>query len=58
MHGIRGGYKGSGPLTLLENHKAMGILYFTGQDSMENHKATKLAFIVGPIICVSLAGRW
>ena len=30
-----------------ENHKAIGFLINTDLDPMENHKATKPAFIVG-----------
>ena len=31
-----------------ENYKAIGFLIITGPDPMENHKATKPAFNVGP----------
>ena len=41
-----GGDRGSGPL--LENHKAIGFHINTGLDPMENHKAAKTAFKVGP----------
>ena len=30
------------------NHKAIRFLIYTGPDPMENHKATKPAFNVGP----------
>ena len=32
----------------LKNHKNIGLLGNTGQDPLENHKATKPAFNVGP----------
>ena len=41
-----GGTGGSGPP--LKNHKNIGFLSNTGSDPLENHKATKPAFIVGP----------
>ena len=37
-----------GPDPLLENHKAIWFLISTGPVPMENHKATKSAFNVGP----------
>ena len=48
-----------------KNHKNIGFLSNTGPDPLENHKATKPAFIVGSlsvrqqnaIYGVSLAGR-
>ena len=39
------GDRGSGPP--LENHKNIEFLRNTGQDPIENHKATKTTFIVG-----------
>ena len=47
MRGSRGG-GGSG--LPLNNHKAIGFLSKTGPDILENHKATKLVFNVGPSI--------
>ena len=41
-----GGGRGSGPS--LKNHKNIGFLSNTGPDPLENHKATKPAFNVGP----------
>ena len=38
-----------GVQTSLEYHKAIGFLSNTGPDPMENHKATKPAFNVGPL---------
>ena len=32
----------------MENHKAIGFLSNTGPEFLENHKATKPAFNVGP----------
>ena len=46
MRGSRGG--GGGPDPHQENHKALGFRINTGLDLMENHKATKAAFNVGP----------
>ena len=39
------GDRGSGPL--LKNHKNIGFYSTTCPDPLENHKATKTAFIVG-----------
>ena len=52
MCGSRGGDRGSGPS--LKNHKHIGVLSNTGLDSLNNHKATKPAFTVGPY----MAFRW
>ena len=41
-----GGGRGSGQS--LEKHKAIGFLINTGLGPIENHKATKAAFNVGP----------
>ena len=45
-----------------ENSQNIGILSNTGPDPLQNHKATKPAFNVGPakhhLNGVSLAGRW
>ena len=39
---------GQGVRTPLENHKDIGFLSNTGLDPLENHKAIKPAFNVGP----------
>ena len=44
----RGGGGGRGPDPTEKNHKNTGLLSITGPDPMENHKATKPAFNVGP----------
>ena len=44
MGGSRGG--AGGPDPHLKNHKNIGFLCNTGPDTLKNHKATKLAFIV------------
>ena len=36
------------PCVYRENHKNIGFLRNTGVDTLENHKATKRAFNVGP----------
>ena len=38
-----------GVLTPLKNHKNIACLSNTGSDPLKNHKATKPAFIVGPL---------
>ena len=43
-----GGTGGPDPPTPLKNHKNIGFLSNTGQDSLKNHKATEPAFNVGP----------
>ena len=49
---------GQGVRTPLKNHKNIGFLSNTGPDPLENHKATKPAFNVGPSTArVSLADR-
>ena len=40
----------SGPPPPLENYKNIGFLSNTGPDPLKNHKATKQAFNVGPLI--------
>ena len=40
--------RGQGVWTSLENKKSLGFLSNTDSDPMENHKATKQAFDVGP----------
>ena len=47
MHGSRGGGTRGPHPALLKNHKAIRFLSNTGTDSLETHKATKLAFILG-----------
>ena len=46
MRGSRGGTGGLDPL--LENHKSIEFHSNTGQDPLENLKATKPPFNVGP----------
>ena len=48
MGGSKGGDRGSGPP--VKNHKNIGFLSNTGLNPLENHKATKLAFNVGPLL--------
>ena len=53
---------GAGGPNPLENHKNIGFLSNTGSDPLNNHKATKAAFNVGPSLArhgngVSLADR-
>ena len=58
MCGSRGGGGGQGVRTPLKNHKNIGFLSNTGPDPLENHKATKPAFNVGPSTAhISLADR-
>ena len=40
--------KGSGPRPFLEYHKAIGFLSKISPETLENKKATKPAFNVGP----------
>ena len=47
MCGSRGGDRGSGS-SHSENHKNIGFLSNTGPDPLNNQKATKPAFNVGP----------
>ena len=42
------GGRGSGPTSLLKNHKHIGFLSNTGPDSLKNQKVTKPTFNVGP----------
>ena len=44
----RGGGGLGAPTPLPENLKAIGFLKNSGPDPLENHKATQLAFNVGP----------
>ena len=44
---VGGGVLGSAPP--LENHRAIDFLCNTGAEFLENHKATKSAFTVGPL---------
>ena len=48
MRGSRGGGGGRGVRTTLENHKTIKFLSNTGPDPLEDHKATKPGFNVGP----------
>ena len=45
---IAGGWGAGGGLAPLKNNKNLGFLCNTGPDSLENYKATKPAFNVGP----------
>ena len=61
MRGSRGGAESPDPP--LKNHKNIGFLCITGLDPLENHKATKPAFNVGPASAcerkaISMAFRW
>ena len=52
-----------GPDIPLKNHEALMFLSKTGLDSLKHHKATKLAFIVGPSSArqrnaIPMAFRW
>ena len=61
MRGSRGGTEGPDHPPL-EKSQNIGFLSNTGPDPLNNHKATKPAFNVGPSLChwnsVSLAGHW
>ena len=45
------------PTLSLENHKDIGFLSNTVTDPLENHKATKPAFINGPLLGGGGGGR-
>ena len=47
MHNMVGGGGGKSQDTS-ENHKNIGFLSTTGRDTLKSHKATELAFNVGP----------
>ena len=48
---------GTGGPYLLKNHKNIGFLSNTGPDPLKNHKATKPAFNVGPLLlCCAIIG--
>ena len=56
-----GGYRESGPPP--ENHTAIRFFSNTGPDPLQNHKAAKPAFKVGPSLArqrnaISMAFRW
>ena len=53
MRGSRGGDRGSRPPPEKKKHKNIGFLSNTGPDPLENHKATKPVFIVGPTSATS-----
>ena len=45
---VGGGGGGRGPEAPLKNHKNIGFLSNTGLNPLENLKATKLAYKIGP----------
>ena len=63
MRGSRGGGHGVQTPLPLKEHKNIGFLSITGLDSLKNHRATKLAFNVGPPSvrqrnAIEMAFRW
>ena len=45
---MRGSRRGEGVWTPMNYHKNLGFLSITGPEPLENHKATKPPFNVGP----------